>query len=298
MTLESISHTGQINMRGFPQFALLPGELQDMVWNEAARAPMVHFMVPVMSQSDWFNGEATLVPDRQSGALGLVYLSLACRDARAAVTRRNKNIINKTVFRTFPFQGYKRIDLVLDLSVDLVCLTNPTDWTEWEHVILWSARRLAIRYDPRWDVLNGVLAQQAAFSEMGGGGGCIHTALPGSRREQRPQSKESGTSGIFCIRCITNGLQRFRNLEEFCLIVENRDDSEKDMMAFREGNDGKKDTVPKFYAYKGTCFEVGNCTAHSMSGMEPAVALESIREYLVSSRLTYRPICNRMFTDE
>ncbi|KAM7207935.1 hypothetical protein V8F20_001729 [Naviculisporaceae sp. PSN 640] len=272
-------------MRAFPQFALLPGELQDMIWDEAAAAPMVHFMVPVISQSDWFDGEATLIPDKQSGALGLVYLSLTCRDARAAVTRRNKNIINRTVFRTFPFQGYKRINLVLDLNIDLVCLANPTDWTEWEHVILWSARRLAIRYDPRWDVLSGVLAQQATISEMGSVGGCIHTALPGTRPPTRPG--ESGPSGLFCIRCIANGLQRFRNLEEFCLIVEERRDGDKGTGS--RGDDKIYwDKVPKFYAYNGICFEVGDSAAHTMSGIEPAIALESIRECLYPL-ISYRP---------
>lgn len=250
-----------------------------MVWDEAATAPMVHFMVPVISQSDWFDGEATLVPDKRSGALSLVYLSLTCRDARAAVTRRNKNIVNKTVFRTFPFQGYKRIDLVLDLNVDLVCLANPTDWTEWEHVILWSARRLAIRYDPRWDVLSGVLAQQATISEMGGVGGCMHTALLGSRPPTR--SGDSGPSGLFCIRCIAHGLQRFRNLEEFCLIVEECGDEDNGMGARGDGQI-YWDQVPKFYAYNGTCFEVGDSSAHAMSGVEPAIALESIRKCLVS----------------
>ncbi|KAM7221957.1 hypothetical protein V8F06_002708 [Rhypophila decipiens] len=275
-------------MPSFPHFALLPGELQDMVWDEAANAPMVHFMVPVVSQSDWFDGEAALVPDKQSGARGLVHLSLTCRDARAAVVRRNKLIINKTVFRTFPFQGYKRIDLVLDLNVDLVCLANPTEWMEWEHVILWSARRLAIRYDPKWDVLNGVLAQEASLVDIGGGG-CVHTALPGTRRdsEQQPSTGEASSSGLFCIRCITNGLQRFRNLEEFCLIVESRD-QDRILSSWKESND----PVPRFYAYNGACFEIGHNIAHAMSGIEPAIALESIRECLVSAHLSRK---NRLF---
>lgn len=252
-----------------------------MVWDEAATiSPMVHFMVPMTSVSHWFEGEGTLVPDKQSGILGLVHLSLACRGARAAVIRRNKQIVNKSIFRTFHFHGYKTINLVLDLRRDLVCLTNPTEWPEWEHVLLWSARRVAIRYDPRWDVLNGVLAQQENLSLVGGG--CVHTSLPVTRglNNHPPEAVgDSRQSALFCVRCIANGLRRFRNLEEFYLILKVDDENEAIMMGSNE--------VAKFCSYNGACFEVGDLdmsTSWTKAEMKPVMALEGIRECLVSPR--------------
>jgi len=280
-------------MKPFPQFVQLPGEIQDMVWDEAAMiSPMVHFMVPMTSVSHWFEGEVTLVPDRQSGALGLVHLSLACRGARAAVIRRNKKIVNKSIFRTFHFHGYKTINLALNLRADLVCLTSPTEWPDWEHFLLWGARRVAIRFDPGWDVDNGVLSQQQNLSVVGGG--CVHTSL--TQSVVNNPSREVGSSPpgpLFCVRCIAEGLRRFRNLEEFYLILGGEDKSEAMLTKERDSERVRSDGRAKFFSYRGTCFEVAGLDTiapWTKAQMRPAMALEGIRECLVSHRFDEKPI--------
>ncbi|KAK3313059.1 hypothetical protein B0H66DRAFT_385011 [Apodospora peruviana] len=288
-------------MSSFRQFARLPGELQDMVWDEAATiSPLLQFLKPMKSESHWSETEVVLAPSRESGAVNLVHLSLACRGARAAVLRRNRGITNKTIFRTFSFQGLKAMDLTVDLSVDLVGLANDysAKWGEYDHLIFWSARRVAFHYNPRWDVMNGVLAQQLQDG-LTSAEGCIHTALSEDFGTWTFAKLERGD--LFCARCMANALHRFHKPKEFYLIVdpevisaegdsslgagedhlatfgEHRGSNQDDDDPASRGSDNV--ALETFHSYNRTYFEISERDA-KLSLRKPVAAMEAIRACL------------------
>jgi len=293
----------------FPQFAKLPVELQDLIWDHAATGPGlrgVHFfhqLEPTFAK--WTDWDMLLVPDRQSAALNLVHLSWTCRAARDAALRRNRAPgWNKTILRILSFQtpaGYRKmLNLTLDLGNDLVCFGSPDagyqetsaalDWGEWTHIIFSSARHFAIRYQPEW---------ASYFWASEGDGGLdrsIASLSPMFQQQQQwwPAScvHTSWSSGIFqpnapfCARCLVNVLCRFDRLESFYLVV---DRCCGPAQSFRFHTDCKPKgplmTVDgrgrrTFHSYSRTYFELDESDA-SRDLIDPMMALRAIRANLV-----------------
>lgn len=257
----------------FPLFPLLPGELRDLIWSAAASPrPQIHFLRRLEPRHDkWLDPDMILVPHRASGALNTLHLSLACRGARAAVLRHRTP--HKTVLSVSPFEGPATY-LSLDLSADVVCFGGPDagmdeadaalGWSESEHVVFKGGRRLAVRYQPGWDVRGGREATRHAWPD------CLHLARG---------AKDGGTPP-FCARCVANVLRRFEELREFWLIVDLPEEAREGVVV-DEGVAGLEEGRAVFHSYDRTFFEVEE-GRDGMEGMEgPLEAMRAIRESLV-----------------
>lgn len=247
-------------MATFPQFSRLPGELRDLIWDAVAtRSPLIHFFHCIPPHSaKWIDCNMLLAPDGQSGARGLVHLSLTCRAAHAAVLRRalrpwqntrlnlpphypretEKNKPRLTILRVTPYEADRTVNLALDLNADIVVFGGPgvgrkdadkaLDWGEWSHILFSTARRFAVRYQPAWD---GATAAVVAPRDHGPGGqahllwpDCLHLsparARTGAGAGQQPRYPYPYPDPLFCARCVANVIRRFADLEEFFLIVD------------------------------------------------------------------------------
>ena len=105
----------------FSSFPLLPGELQNLIWSHATSPqPQIHFLTPIPPRCPGWKDCDLLLPTHQSGALSLVHLSLSCRDARAAVLRRNKTLCasgKATLLRVAWFESQRTAEVWLDLGL-------------------------------------------------------------------------------------------------------------------------------------------------------------------------------------
>lgn len=267
----------------FPLFPLLPGELRDLIWSAAASPPsQIHFLRRLEPRHDkWLDPDMLLVPHRASGALNTLHLSLACRGARAAVLR-HRTPACKTVLSVSPFEGPATY-LSLDLSADVICFGGPDagmdeadaalGWSESEHVVFKGGRRLAVRYQPGWDVRGGREATRHAWPD------CLHLA----------RGAKGGTPPPFCARCVANVLRRFEELREFWLIV----DVPGEGGVVDEGVAGLEEGRAVFHSYDRTFFEV-----EGVEGMEgPLEAMRAIREALVCGSPSASEGGGRRFTD-
>ncbi|KAK0649276.1 hypothetical protein B0T16DRAFT_491932 [Cercophora newfieldiana] len=153
----------------FPLFSLLPGELQNLIWEYAATSsglPSIHFLRVVHPRfPHWIDSDLYLVPDHHSSALSLVHISLACRDAHAAVVRRDAQAVphrdpqnggvNYTVLRISQFEALMTMNLKLDLAQDVIVLGSvkmPSDFEmaycdDWSNPVFSSARRVGILHN-------------------------------------------------------------------------------------------------------------------------------------------------------
>ncbi|KAK1830098.1 hypothetical protein QBC39DRAFT_411898 [Podospora conica] len=265
----------------FPLFPLLPGELRDLIWTlAAAPPPQIHFLRRLDPRHDkWLDPDMLLVPDRASGALNTIHLSLTCRGARAAVLRHrtpNKTILSVSAFEAGPAHATY---LALDLSVDVICFGGADagmheadaalGWSEAEHVVFRGGRRLAVRYQPGWDVPAGrEAATRHAWPD------CLHLLRAG----------EAGGPPPFCARCLANVLRRFEELREFWLVVDVPSGEGEGVVD--EGVAGLEEERRVFGSYDRRYFEV-----EEGEGLEgPLEAMRAIREALVASpRYTYVP---------
>jgi hypothetical protein len=254
---------------GFPLFPLL-----DLIWSAAATPPpQIHFLRRLEPRHDkWLDPDMLLVPHRASGALNTLHLSLACRGARAAVLR-HRTPACKTVLSVSPFEGPATY-LSLDLSADVICFGGPDagmdeadaalGWSESEHVVFRGGRRLAVRYQPGWDVRMGREATRHAWPD------CLHLVRG-----------RDGGAPPFCARCVANVLRRFEELREFWLIVDIREGRGEGVGVVDEGVAGlEEEGRAVFHSYDRTYFEVEG--RDGMEGMEgPLDAMRAIRESLV-----------------
>ncbi|KAK3361935.1 hypothetical protein B0T24DRAFT_684160 [Lasiosphaeria ovina] len=239
----------------FPQFALLPAEIQLMIWAEAAaQSPHVHFFQNLEPKFEkWIDEDVLLVPNGQSGARGLVHLSRACKDAHSAVARREQAIDTKTLLRIMLGEARTgtTLRLTLDLRADLVCLGGPDasrqeldamlEWADPSHIIFTGARHLAVRYHPEWD--------RFRVKPVDHGDTCHRTLW--RRRDGMP------FCGV-CIRCL---MARFKKLESFYLIVDGCSPSESATPNNVEAQrafecPGLKPRAREFQAYNRTYFEL------------------------------------------
>ncbi|KAK0625386.1 hypothetical protein B0T17DRAFT_617482 [Bombardia bombarda] len=273
---------------GFGVFEVEGEGDENLVWDlAAALSPLIHFLhrdsnYPTIAQSS--DSELLLVPDRHSGALNLVHLTLACWDAHAAVVRRNRALRNKSILRAFRtkishgYGGSKTLYLNLDLRSDVVCLGGADagrgeadavlDWAESSHIMFTGARRFAIRYQAEWDVnlRRGVVSEHLRPN-------CLHAsgAVFTERRPEEGEEAERMPGRPFCARCMTNVLRRFERLESVYLVVDGGDESST-------ANGSKK-----FHGYSRTYFEmVGVEGCDELRG--PVVALQVLRESLIAAQ--------------
>ncbi|KAK4447823.1 hypothetical protein QBC34DRAFT_439766 [Podospora aff. communis PSN243] len=279
----------------FPLFPLLPGELQNLIWHHAATSsglPSIHFLVRLPPRyPQWIDSDMLLIPDHESGALSLVHLSLSCRDARAAVLRRNQSQHgSKTILRISKFEAHKTMDLRLDLGEDLVVLGGASgkgmetegvlDWGEWAHVVFSGGRRVGVRWP-------------GAGAGARRGIGCFHA----DRERERGRDKGRAEVLPFCARCVAGVLRRFEDLRECFLILDGveegggkatvlGEDEEMDV----EAMEGLKVSERRMYrSYGRTYFSLGDVERRrELKG--PVAALRAIRETLnVEPRFSYRP---------
>ncbi|KAK3689453.1 hypothetical protein B0T22DRAFT_461563 [Podospora appendiculata] len=271
----------------FPQFALFPGEIQNMIWDYAAtRSPSVHFLRNDVDDEhgvgDWLESELLLFPARQSAVLGLIHLAWTCRAAYAAVQRRNETVQHKTILRhgVSPSIRGKSLNLTLDFRSDLLCLddvdvdhTNADDCCkplpDPPHIVYTAARRLAIRYRP---AVGGRSQGEKTLTGLGDfiryhdlRGETFSTGVAQfvkDRGNQRPLP--------VCVHCLRNTLVRFDNLNELYLIVNegnktalDRDvqpsqrHNERDLAETREDVEREVDQTqqsPMFHSYSRTYF--------------------------------------------
>ncbi|KAG7293912.1 hypothetical protein NEMBOFW57_003972 [Staphylotrichum longicolle] len=181
VTITTTTTTTTTTPLTFPLFPLLPTELRDLIWSAAASlAPQIQFFLnPHHPSSRLFEpceAPINLVPHPESGAHNTVSLSLACRDARAAVQRHAKTARmaggKRTVLRTtlgpqVQFYGgwgasassslalapRTAVNLDFELERDVVCFGGPEadgagvwdiiDWGEGNHILFDAVRRFA-----------------------------------------------------------------------------------------------------------------------------------------------------------
>lgn len=136
-------------------------------------------------------------------------------------------------------------------------------WSESEHVVFKGGKRLAVRYQPGWDVRGGREATRHAWPD------CLHLA----------RGAKDGGPPPFCARCVANVLRRFEELREFWLIVDVPEGAREGVLV-DEGVAGLEEGRAVFHSYDRTFFEVEG--SDGMEGMEgPLEAMRAIREALV-----------------
>lgn len=264
----------------FTQFASLPPELQDLVWDHAAAlSPCLHFLQK-LPDTDWIDWDMHLVPDRhQSTDLNLRNLSLTCHDARSAVIRHIRAIEHKTLV---PMPRYgsppaPMTNLTLDLATDLVCFGGAdagaketmaaADWADFEHIVFTGARQFAVRYfRPGWNLWGnsdddegvGLSLEELQamwrheckhWTHVGVAGGPGPDGPDGDeelRRNLEIQYPDSDPP--FCARCVANLIRRFEKLEEFWLIV---DPDFLDMVGAAEDRKGDETRLKQHVAEDG-----------------------------------------------
>ncbi|KAK4183304.1 hypothetical protein QBC35DRAFT_394159 [Podospora australis] len=277
----------------FPQFTLFPGEIQNLIWDKAANlSPGIQFLVPPPRASElarqaWHSYDTQLVPSRQSAVLNEAHLSLACRDARAAVLRHKKAMRYKTILRIPPGNSAWKgalpsMNLNLDLRRDLVCfggadatsdeIRDVLDHVEGHHVVFSAAKRFAVRYSSGWEVPCPGPFQHDRRCPV---------SLVGMKNAGRPS---------FCSRCLARLVERFRFLEEFWLVADELLNSTGELPGGWNGMSG---------ALKKSVFSGYNRTYVSLSGLEaggrsPAVkeaseVLERIRANMMDPRYARMP---------
>ncbi len=125
-----------------------------MVWYLAANgSPSVQFFYGLEANEPMsLYADLELVPDRQSAILNLINLSRTCHAARAAVLQHFRSIQNPTILRSPCYPGHPFLSLHLDLGSDIICSRTcgvPYEWAEYSHIIFTSARRFALRCQPK-----------------------------------------------------------------------------------------------------------------------------------------------------
>ncbi|KAK3317684.1 hypothetical protein B0T19DRAFT_296275 [Cercophora scortea] len=277
----------------FPQFALFPGEIQNMIWDYAAtRSPSVHFLRNDVDDEhgvgDWLEPELLLFPSRQSAVLGLVHLAWTCRAAYAAVRRRNEAVQYKTILRhgVSPSVRGKSLNLMLDFRSDLLCLDNvdvdhmkADDCCEplpdLPHIIFTAVRQLAVRYRP---ALSGRSQGERTLKELGDF--IRYHDLRGETFSAGIAQfiKDHGSNRPLpvCMHCLRNTLIRFGNLKELYLIVneEHKTDLDTDVQPSQQ-QDKIFAESPRFHSYSRTYF------APAVSG-----ASSELQDLLAALKLT------------
>ena len=273
------------NNNTFHLFPNLPFELRDQIFLVAAghppSNPQIHFFLinppsfpPQDAQIYSLEDETplSLTPHPTSGAHNTISLSLACRAAQDAV-RRAQQALRKyghgTVLgcETSPSMG-----LVLDLSVDLVCflggergegdvLCDVVGRGEGSHLLFGAVRRFAVRYVPGWERRRG------AGGVLAHGVGC-----PAGWGVDVRERDEGAVDG-FCSRCVARFVERFQWLEEFWLIV-----AEKNLGGQVDRERGEK---PEFHSYGRRYFSPDMSMAGA-GAKDASEALERIRLNMVS----------------
>ncbi|KAK3995239.1 hypothetical protein QBC44DRAFT_366765 [Cladorrhinum sp. PSN332] len=277
----------------FHQFLLFPGEIQNLVWDQAAAlSPAgVHFLTSAPESSSWDSEDLTLIPSQHSAALNTVNLSLACRAARAAVLRHEKSITHKTYFRGTG--GKPRMNLTLDLRRDLICFGIGTgeedaravvDSSEGSHIVFTAARRLGIRYKKGW--------------ELPGHGPFQHDrrCLAGWRKEGSEGSEGLKHAGGFCSWCVARVLERFRMLEEVWIIVDDGNDEETGGGEGDQGWNGMSTSLERrrFEGYAFSYVSTGRGERKSQEVKEASEVLERIKSNLMDPRFFHGPSVRKL----
>ncbi|KAK4227284.1 hypothetical protein QBC38DRAFT_364611 [Podospora fimiseda] len=268
----------------FHQFLLFPGEIQNLVWDEAAAlSPAgIQFLNLNSQASSWESEDITLIPSKQSAALNTVHLSLACRAARAAVLRYEKNITNKTYLRG---DDKPRMNLTVDLRRDLICFGNGpgeqdaravVNGSEGSHIVFSVARRLGIKYKKGW--------------ELPGHGPFQHDRRCSVGWRKEGLETTGGSDEGFCSWCVARVVERFKMLEEVWIIVDGGDD-EVENSEGTEGIQGWNGTsksleMRRFEGYDLSYVSTGRCQQGNRSVKEASEVLERIKCNLMDPRFS------------
>ncbi|KAK4166831.1 hypothetical protein QBC43DRAFT_312517 [Cladorrhinum sp. PSN259] len=298
----------------FHQFPLFPGEIQNLIWDQAAALSPggIHFLTPTAPpryynsgsavSSSWNSNDITLVPSHNSAALNTINLSLTCRASRAAVLRHEKSITDKTYLRTISSgaNNHPSMNLTLNLRRDMICFSTGSwddnnsreavDSVEGYHIVFSSARKLGLRYKKGW--------------ELPGFGPFPHErrCLGGWREGFFGDERLFG----FCSFCVARVVERFSRLEEVWMIVDegtddagDNDENENEAnwkggrVSGVEGWDGfsisSNRERRRFEGYKMSYVTVGKDEDISGTVREASEVLERIKCSLMDPRFSQPP---------